>query len=333
MPGSARPARRRTGPLALLAALGALGAVCLFLLPACGGSDGNPMGAGGTGGTGGTGGSGGGSGAGPMSATVDGQPWTASANTVVAQTSPTVPGLFQIQGTEFMGSSSKTISVTCYNIAGPGTYPFGVNIMVAGGLGIVATATAGWATPLSGASGTLTITALDPNRIAGTFAFVAGASSGSATTATTVTSGTFDVALPGTALPPLPANAASAFSSTVAGSPWTAATVVSTVAGGNLVVGGSNTQYFVNLIVTGGATPGTYPLGGLVQVIISDPTGGLTGANCCWGGVSGDTGSITVSSVTASRAAGTYSVTLNPRPGSAATVPATVTGSFDVGLF
>jgi hypothetical protein len=315
MPGIVRP----VCPATLVAAL-------LILLPhvtGCGGGGSNPAS---------PGGNNGGNGAGPMSATIDGQPWTASANAVNAQTNPSTPGVFLITGSELTNTSATSISLTCYNIEGPGTYPFGVNTMVAGGLGIVATAGAGWTTPLSGASGTLTITALDVNHIAGTFAFTAGASTGSATTATTVTNGVFDVPLPGTPLPPLPAHLPSRLDATIAGSAWNAATIVASAGGGNLAVGASNTQYFLNLIINGGATPGTYPLGGLVQVLVNDPTGGLTGANCCWGGAAGGTGNVTVATVTADRATGSFNVTLNPQPGSAATQPAVVAGSFDVGL-
>jgi hypothetical protein len=308
-----------------------LPAVLLLALAGCGGDGGgDPMGPGGN--NGGNGNNNGGNGAGPMSATIDGQAWTASAGMVTAQTNPSVPGLFVVQGTQVNGTSTKTITLNLYNIDGPGTYPMGVNIMVAGGIGIVATASAGWSTPLTGASGTVTITALDATRIAGTFAFLAGATYGSATTSTTVTGGTFDAVLPGNPLPPLPANAASQLSATIAGSPWNGATIVANAVSGTLVIGAGNTQYFVSVAVTGGAAPGTYALAPLTYILVSDPTGGLTGANCCWGGSAGGTGTITIGAIDGDRVSGSFAATLNPVPGSAATQPASVSGTFDIGL-
>src|SRR4029078_8310558 len=59
------------------------------------------------------------------------------------------------------------------------------------------------------------------------------------------------------------------------------------------------------------------------------------GARCCWG-VSADVGTITITSLTKTRAKGTFSATLSPQPGTAAVTigPLTITnGSFDIGLF
>jgi hypothetical protein len=55
-------------------------------------------------------------------------------------------------------------------------------------------------------------------------------------------------------------------------------------------------------------------------------------AHCCWGLTASDVGTVTITSVTATRLRGTFSATLQPQAGSSQTQPLTITGgTFDVG--
>lgn len=300
----------RSGASAVVAALLALS------LAGCG-KDSNPAGPGG--------------GDGPMSAVINGEAWVAGDALALAQPVPNTPGAFIVNGTEAFvaGGPLRTISLSLYNVAGPGTYPFGVNLMVPGGNAILANTTSGWGTPLSGAAGTITITALDASRIAGTFAFTADATTGSATGQVVVTDGEFDLPLPGTPLLPIPDNAISRASVTVDGQPWNAATLSGTTAGGNFVLTANNLARNLTIVVQG-AAPGTFPLSAAANVQFSDGSG--TGPECCWGHGTGATGSITISSQSASRISGTFDVTLVP-VGGGATNPISLTGgTFDIGL-
>jgi len=288
-----------------------------LLLAGCGG-DGDPTGPAG--------------GDGPMSAKINGEAWTA-AGLAIAQALPKVPGAFVVQGTEAFGTGSelRTISLTVYNVGGPGTYPLGVNVMVAGGTAILANAGGGWGTPLSGEAGTVTITALDPSRIAGTFSFVADATTGSATGQVTVTDGEFDLALPGAALLPIPENAVSRASATIAGGSWNASTLSAVLSSGNFVMTAGNTTRTVTIIVQSVAE-GPFPFSSAASVHISGPSGG-TEPDCCWGFGTDASGTITIESLTASRISGTFEGTVVPIMGTGATGAITVVGgTFDMGL-
>ncbi len=329
--------RSGSRPLLRLAAI----ALMLFAIAGCGGDEDNPTapptGGGGPGpGPGpGTGGSG------TFTAMVDGQAWTATASSLEAEVDANTPGTFLIEGT--MSTRVMVVQIIFYNLAAPGTYPMGVGPTVFGAVGQVATSdgTSGkvWTTSNSGAAGTVTVTALTPTRIAGTFEFVADPSFGAGGTAPrTVTNGQFDLTLPGTALPTVPANAGSRVSANLDGLPWNAGTVIAQYASGGLTIGGRNDDYQVSIFLLSiPAGPGTYTLSDtdfLRFVDISPGDKGAPNGNCCWTLGTGITGTITVTSLTADRATGTFEVTLPPKTGTVATVPIEITaGTFDVGLY
>jgi hypothetical protein len=189
-------------------------AIALLAFAGCSSSDnnnpGNPGGPGG--------------GLGPMSASIDGQAWAAGAQSVLAQAVQNAPGTYLIEGTQLVGSTPTTILVTLYNTAGPGIFPLGVTPTVFGGTASLTVGGVSWSTPLSGAAGAATITALTPTRIAGSFAFAATPLAGGTGTRT-VTGGQFDLPLStsGT-LPTVPDNAGSRVSMSMAGTFWNAAT-------------------------------------------------------------------------------------------------------------
>ena len=85
-----------------------------------------------------------------------------------------------------------TISLGIAGLTAPGT----VNLNIGTGQGsqaIIANSTGGWGTAFAGGSGTITVTILTANRIAGTFSFDAAPGSGNATGTLQVRNGKFDL--------------------------------------------------------------------------------------------------------------------------------------------
>lgn len=269
---------------------------------------------------------------GPMSASIDGQAWAADENLATALAVPLVPGSFIVQGTHVLsGSDALTLQMLLYNISGPGTYPLGVGPTVYGGSGLVSTAAAGWGTPLSGAAGTVVITALTPSRIAGTFEYTAEASVGSATGTRVVTGGQFDLLLGNATdpLPPLPGNAGGFFRADVGGSSFNASTVAASTVSSNLIITSTTEDRNVGIVLQSVTAPGDYAL------TTSAPSRTMSvielGSSVQWGAGTGMTGTVSVTSLTGERAIGSFTATLAPVSGTSSTL--TLSGTFDVGLF
>ena len=180
----------RSSRLALMTA-----SVCFGLLAGCGGGDNTtgPTNGGNSGGT--TGGTTGGtSGTTQMIATIDGKAWTASSGGVMAIQVSSASGGYLISGIEITGTTIGTsLSISINDIPGPGTYPLGTDgVSVAGGFaGVTVGGTQTWTTPVSGAAGTITITALTTAHIAGTFSYTARLPTNEAAGVRVVTSGVF----------------------------------------------------------------------------------------------------------------------------------------------
>lgn len=240
--------------------------------------------------------------------------------------------MIQIQGTQ----NGTTILIQLYNIDSVGTYRLGMSGTNVGGYAQVTDLLPrGWGTPLSGAAGTVTITTLGQGRIAGSFAFTADSSLGTAQGQRVVTNGQFDLLLAGT-FAILPDNYGSRVDGTVGGAAWNAATVVMQLQSGTLVIGANNTAYSISIGKTSFAGVGSYALGsapGDPVVVMSGPWTNPNGpVNCCWGGGTGNTGTLQITSLTATRIQGTLSATLVPTPATAATTPLTLTNiTFDIG--
>jgi len=241
-------------------------------------------------------------------------------------------GIIQIQGF----ANSTAILITLYNIDEPGTYALGMGGTNVGGVAQVTDLVPrGWSTPLSGAAGSITLSTLTASRIAGTFAFTADSILGTATGSRAVTQGQFDLLLGGN-FAPLPDNYGSTMAGTVGGAAWTPSTVVITLLGTTLVIGANNTSYTLGIGKTSFPGPGSYTVGNNpsdVVVTMMGPGANPNGpVNCCWGGVVGATGTLNISSVTATRLQGTLTATLPPNPGTAANAPLTITNlTFDIG--
>ncbi len=283
-------------------------AIGLSLLAACGGD----------------GGSGPDGGDADFSATIEGAEWTAASQSATAAAGP--GGTFTIAGGS-AESSPRAIIMTLYNIGGPGTYPFGVGPTVAGGIGSVTTGSSSYTTPLSGAAGTVTISSLTSNRIAGTFEFTAGADP----VFRHVTDGRFDLPFTASGSIAVPDYAGNLFSGTLNDAPWNAATVVMVAApaSGTLAVGISNLTYQITLILSGWTGTGSYDLGTGVSREMSAMAG--SGSTGTWGGSGLSTGTVTVTSASATRVSGSYDVTLMPA-GAGATGNLHFVGTFSFGI-
>jgi Family of unknown function (DUF6252) len=279
------------------------------------------------GGCGGGNGPVGNNGSGQFSAQIDGAAWS-GANAIGAAGAG---GIFTLTGVQL--GSGTGLTMTLYSIGAPGTYPLGVAGNVAGGIAtIVSNSTSFWSTPLNGAAGTVTISAVSPTRIAGTFNFTAPPVAPQTGAARVVTQGQFDIPVTGPATLVVPPNAASRITGTIAGSPFNAATVVSvtSLASGTLTFAGSTIDRTLNVIIAGYTGVGSYTLGtGAARTVRLSTAQAPVSA---WGGTNATTsGTLVVTSASASRVAGTISATLQPAPGFTG-APITITATFDVGV-
>jgi hypothetical protein len=292
------------------------------------------------------GGTGSGDGDAPFTAKVDGEPWAAVAISITANALGT-PGSVLFQGTDAASDgSSRSLTLTVYNISGPGTYPLGVSETGFGGDASYGAGEGGsgqgqiWGTPGTGLDGEITFTAFGAGRIAGSFRFTATPGRNNTVGGTReITDGKFDLALTGN-LRPVPANAGSRLSAKLDGKPFNAASIplpslMDILGGQGLQVSASSSENIINLQLTDAPGAGVYALSNMT------PSRGITvGRNtpvtspCCWGSTGvPDSGSVEITSLTADRVKGRFSGVLKPRSGSRATAPLVVTdGEFDLGI-
>lgn len=287
----------------------------LALIAACsGGSDPAP-----TGGGGGT--------TGPMSATVNGSQWTANSAAAIR----VAAGLYSITGIR-TAAPNYTMVLQLANIGGAGTYPLGVTPQIFGGSATVSSPTLGsWVTPLNGAAGSVTITTLTDSRIAGSFEFTGTPVTGSGASVT-VASGVFDMPTTGAAIA-LPDNAGSKVTGTINGTAFAAAAAGVTFSGSptNLIVVANNIERNMAITIANVTAAGTYALSATSPVRTIQITGAPGNATATWGSqAAGGSGSVTITSITATRIIGSYTATLAP-VALGATGNLTVSGNFNMG--
>jgi hypothetical protein len=129
-----------------------------------------------------------------MQATVAGVQWTGNPLAITAARSGTV---LAIAGSDIKAGTTTQININLPNVTGTGTYQLNPNFAGQIALLTVTTGTtpAVWTTALSPGTGSISITTLDSDRVAGNFSFTAQAGAGTAATGQrAVTSGTFDIA-------------------------------------------------------------------------------------------------------------------------------------------
>lgn len=265
---------------------------------------------------------------GPVKATINGTAWSSSTGISAVRAAG---GLYTI--TAFNLGGDYTLSFTLYNIGAAGTFPLGTGPQMFGGNVVVSkVGSSGWTTPLNGAAGQIVITTLTASRIAGTFAFTANPSSGTA--ALNVTNGTFDLPITGVAFSALPDNVGSRYTGTIGGVAFAASVATHVVSSGStptLTIVASNIERNITLSLANVSAAGTYALSATTPVRSLQITGSPTSQTATWASqLSGGSGSVSITTFSASRITGTYTATLVPLGGSA-TGNLTVTGSFDIG--
>ena len=122
---------------------------------------------------------------GSMTANINGAAWRSTKAGDKGSHSGTIYAVVGLNG-------SYTIALGIAGLTAPGT----VDLSLASGNGsnaIVSNTVGAWSTAFNGGSGTITVTTLTANRIAGTFSFDAAAGSGNATGTLQVRNGNFDV--------------------------------------------------------------------------------------------------------------------------------------------
>lgn len=238
-------------------------------------------------------------------------------------------GFYSISALRSSGSNNFTMVFTLYNITGPGTYPLGVGVFVFGGTALISQPPSnGWTTPLSGAAGQIVITTLSATQMVGTFQFTADPMA--PTTGTkTVTQGVFDIPVSGTGgVASASGNLGSSLTGNIGGT-FVAASALVTLTGANqLTIVGNNDVRTVAIGVANMTAPGTYTLSATAPVRTIQVGDGL---GMVWtSATTGGSGSVIVTSVTATRIMGTFTATVIGVAGGASG-PLSVSGTFNLG--
>jgi hypothetical protein len=126
---------------------------------------------------------------GTFTAVVNGAAWSATGQVTVTRLQNNFIG---VAGSGFAGSTAYAFVVGIANATGPGSHTLALGAGGDGSSVIVGGTTIGWGTAIQGGSGTITVTSLTANRIAGTFNGILVPSSGSGGNLT-VTNGAFDI--------------------------------------------------------------------------------------------------------------------------------------------
>jgi hypothetical protein len=268
-----------------------------------------------------------------LSASIDGANWTSNAGAETVGVTLALPGMYTIFGSQLGGF---TIAISLANIGGTGTYPLGVGPSVAGGSVILSNTSGGWATVQSGADGSINITTLTVDRIAGTFNFTVSALTGTATGTKTVTNGQFDLRITAAGtIGPLPANAGSKVTATIGGSAWNASTVQGNLTSGqtSFTLVATNNARSLSMGLNGISGPGTYALTNTSPSRQIGTQSAVSPFPVWTSNTAGSGGSVVITSITSSRIQGTFSATIGPAAGSSATgTLSIVNGSFSHGF-
>lgn len=280
-----------------------------------------------------------------LTAKFRGEAWSAEPIGVYANALGSSPGTYMFGGAKSVGTISRSITVTLYNIPGPGTYKLGTGIQATGGVGQAGegngTPNANtWITDGTGLDGEITITEIGKGRIKASFKFtgVPGARSPLKENID-ITEGKVDLEYKGTPVPMLDKHGGN-LTATLNGKPYNAASIHSASlkdlngnAGVNIVT--STSLNGISLMVAGATAPGKYPIIHKQPNPVSIGAGrnGTDPETCCWGSSDADTAVIEITSLTATRIKGKFSGKLGPNPGKPATAALVIVdGAFDVGV-
>lgn len=263
-------------------------------------------------------------------AKIDGVTWTPTFPVTAVNAAP---GLYSISGIRTSGLD-YTMVLSLYNIKGTGTYPLGVTPLIFGGSAVLSRPpNSGWSTPLDGVAGEITISTLTASRMVGRFRFNTAPLTAGVPGAPVVTDGEMDIPVTGTGGlardfegSKLTGNIGGAFAASGA-----TGQLINIGNGPVLTVTATNTTRGITISVANMTGPGTYALSSTQPVRsigVSGANGNLTAA---WlSTLSGGGGTVTVTSVTATRIAGSFNATLIPSS-AGATGNLSVSGEFDLG--
>ncbi len=269
---------------------------------------------------------GGGNGITNFTARVDGVDWNAEFPVTAINGAA---GLFSISALRVSGSNAFTLIFTLNNITGPGTYPLGIGVFGFGGTALISqVGTDGWSTPLSGVAGEFVITTLSATQMVGTFQFVATPLLGGGGANKTVTQGVFDIPVSGTGgLVSATGNQGSSLTGNIGGT-FVGANVLGTLNSAQLTITAQNLVRNISIGLANMTGPGTYTLSATTPVRTIQVGDGVGAA---WtSATAGGSGSVIVTSVTATRIMGTFTATVIGVAGGASG-PLSVSGTFNVG--
>ncbi len=256
-----------------------------------------------------------------FTARIDGTAWSSSASTIQVTGNPSNPGPGQLIISGIDLNTGRSVQLILAFVSGPGTYPLGVNMLsTPGGTGTAVVAGSSWLTPLSGAAGSVEITARTATRIAGSFEFTGDALIGATPPQRTVTEGAFDITV-SAGLPPLPTLQGSTMSAELGGADWNAATIVATQPSAtSFSFSASNTEYTITASPKQPVAAGnSYGIPSQMSfTVVHTATGNSWAATA-----GGDIGSWTIESFTDEGMSGSFSGTI---PGLSAPSALTIVG-------
>jgi len=249
-------------------------------------------------------------------------------------------GILSVGGTDT--SRTTTIGFAFSpTAAGVGTYTFGP-LSGANAQLLVGNPAAGWQAGVGIGSGTITVTSLTSTSASGTFTFSMVAVAGTGATGTkSITDGVFNVTLTTAPPPAATPSGGSTFSTLIDGVPWTSslsrrATMTSNI----LTITGQDTNFRVITLAVPISAGLLIPPSGPATVSL-DFTPGVHGVVTMvlgsqnWdNGHDGASGTFTVTSISATRVTGTFTVTLVNNPVNVVPVPTArlTSGQFDMAL-
>lgn len=265
-----------------------------------------------------------------FSASIEGVTWRPS---IAVSAINAMAGLYSITANKLAGPDNYTMVFSLWNIRGPGTYPLGVGAQMQGGTAQLSRPpSSGWSTPLTGASGSITITTLTATRMVATFDFVADGAAGGGAGTRTVANGSFDIPVTGTG-GVAAANQGHIVTGNIGGSFSAAAAAMVLTTGANpvLTIAANNSLRSITISIANMTAPGTYALSAATPTRTIGVSGTPGNQFATWASqVTGGSGTVTVASVTSTRLVGSFNAILAPLSGGA-TGNLTVSGNFDMG--
>ncbi|MEO6094527.1 MAG: hypothetical protein ABIW76_02235 [Fibrobacteria bacterium] len=325
------PVDRRAGlglTAVVSAVLAAFAAASIFTLTACNSGTGSATASGGD----------------KLTAKIDGKPFEAVAISLSAQVNFGVPGAVLFLGNQTVDGVNRGITVTLYNVYGPGEYPLGTDISVFGGIGQTGEGTGSggdanaWITKSNGASGKVLLKSIGEGRMTGTFEYTCEPGKNNVLSLDrTVTDGEFDLAYTGSFVPAAEGKG-SRVSATLNGKPYHAASVYALLKDytgkDGFQFSSTTSENGISIQLEGVTAPDSFGLANMppIRTLIAGRNGG-TAEFCCWQSATGNPGYIVVTSLSAKRVKGRFAGTIKPSAGKAATADLVVeNGFFDVGL-